>query len=127
MNNEAITKFTETVAADPELQKEVQSIQQAAARQTAEKLAALSVEAGTPFTAEEFLASVTPASAELSEEQLESVAGGTWAPSEGNVMLSIFTLGAGCLIAFNASLAFKNDPDGCQADGKQPRRSGGYD
>ena len=42
MNNETIARFTEAIAADPELQKEVQSVQQAAARETAEKLAALS-------------------------------------------------------------------------------------
>lgn len=46
----------------------------------AEALATLSIEAGTPFTAEEFLASRT---SELSEQELNTVSGGMGA---GNLL-----------------------------------------
>lgn len=116
MSTENITKFSEAVAANPELQEKVQSLQAAAARETAEKIAALSVEAGTPFSADEFLASAQSVQGELSEEQLEAVAGGAWRPSAGNIAASIFTLGLLCGLVATVSDGHSGHSDRCQPD-----------
>ncbi len=115
MSTENITKFSEAVAASPELQAKVQSIQVAAARDTAEKMAALSTEAGAPLTAEDFITSAQAAREDLSDEQLEAVAGGTWRPSAGNITASIFTLGLLCALVVTVSEGIKNR-DHCQPD-----------
>ncbi len=115
MSTENITKFTETVAASPELQAKIQAIQAAAARETAVRIAALSAETEAPFTADEFLASAQSAQGELSDEQLESVSGGWWNSGEANVMASIITLGIGCAFIASASALIKgNEADKCQ-------------
>ncbi len=115
MNTENLTKFAEAAAADPALKTKIQSIHAQAAREIAEKLAALSAESGTAFTAEEFLAAGRGQAADLSEEELEAVAGGQWRPSANNIITSILTVGIGC--AVDAALsAGKGDVDGCQPD-----------
>lgn len=116
MSTENISKFAAATAASPELQAKVQVIQVDAAQATAEKIAALSVEAGTPFTAEEFLASATSQTHEISDEQLENVAGGIWRPDDGNVMFSLMTLGIGCGLVASASVMVtgQKDSKNCQ-------------
>lgn len=73
MSTENIEKFTAALATNPTLSAKVQALRTEAA---AAGLAALSVEAGTPFTAEEYLAILPPSNTELSEENLGSVTGG---------------------------------------------------
>jgi predicted ribosomally synthesized peptide with nif11-like leader len=116
MSTENITKFSDAVTASPELQAKVQSIHVEATRAIAEKIAALSAEVGAPFTAEEFLTSAQTAGEELSEEQLDEVAGGTWRPSAGNIAVSIFTLGLVCGLVATVSDGHKGHSDGCQPD-----------
>ncbi len=120
MSTENITKFNEVLASDPDLQAKLRDIQQDVARDTAEKIAALSAEAGTPFSADEFLRGAVQGTGELSEEQLESVSGGWWNSSEANVMTSIITLGIGCAFIASASALFKGD----KADDCQPSKWG---
>jgi predicted ribosomally synthesized peptide with nif11-like leader len=95
MPNENITKFSEAVAASPELQSKVQSIHAQAAREAAQEIASLASANGTPFTAEEFLAGATAKAEELSDEQLETVAGGRTS-TEMKIMLSIISAGLVC-------------------------------
>ncbi len=76
MSTENVTKFTEAVAASPELQAKVQSIHATVARDAAARIAALSAETDAPFTTEEFLAATRLNHSELSDEQLGAVAGG---------------------------------------------------
>jgi hypothetical protein len=76
MSQEKLQAFAEAVSKSEELQKRFVSIQAEAVKSTAEKLAKLSESAGTPFTAEEYLKSVSESSEEMSKEQLQSVAGG---------------------------------------------------
>lgn len=76
MSTENIEKFTAALATNPALSAKVQSLRTEAAQAAAEGLAALSVEAGTPFTAEEYLTVFPPSNTELSEESLGSVSGG---------------------------------------------------
>ena len=113
MSTENITKFTEAVSASPDLQAKLQEVHLAAARQTAEQLAALSAETDAPFTAEEFLGNAQSQIAELSDEQLESVAGGAWNPNVVNITMSIASFGFGC-IAFAIVSASSRNPDTCQ-------------
>lgn len=114
MSTENLSKFNEAVAASPELQAKLQSIHADAARSAAEKIAALSEAAGTPFTTEEFLASANSAENELSEEQLEAVAGGVWQPTAGNICASIFTAGLLCAGWAANSARGKGSADACQ-------------
>lgn len=76
MSTENIEKFTAALATNPALSAKVQALRTEAAQAAAEGLAALSVEAGAPFTAEEYLAVFPPSNTELSEEALGSVSGG---------------------------------------------------
>lgn len=103
MSTENITKFSEAVASDATLGAKIQAIQATAARDTAEKIAALSVEAGTPFTADKFLVNAASVSAELSDEDLEAVSGGAWKPSAANLAVSLFTAGIACAVFAAAS------------------------
>lgn len=73
MSSENISKFAEAVAANPSLRAKVETLYIETSRASAEQLAALSVELGIPFTAEEYLANTT---GELSESDLSNVAGG---------------------------------------------------
>lgn len=80
MSNPNIEKFTAAIAADPVLQGKLQAIDTAAAEDQAHLLAALSVEAGVPIGAADFLhawSAGNPRDTELSEDDLASVAGGT--------------------------------------------------
>jgi len=76
MSTENIEKFTKSLATNPALATKVQALRTEAAQAAAAGLAALSIEAGTPFTAEEYLTVFPPSNTELSEETLGSVAGG---------------------------------------------------
>ena len=78
MSQEKLKAFAEAVSKSEELQKRLNSIQVAAVKSTAEKLAKLSESTGTPFTAEEYLKSVVESSEEMSTEQLRSVSGGAY-------------------------------------------------
>lgn len=120
MSTENITKFSEALAADPALASKVQAIHVAAARRIRENLAALSVEAGTPFTAEEVLADATARTSELSDEQLETVAGGTWKANPGNIAASVFSLGLFCAL-MGAISAGGGNADMCQISHDEPR------
>ena len=68
-----IEAFNTKVQNSPELQQKVAVITEQIQQELAEKLAALSQEAGTPFTAEEFLSATK---AELSDAELQGVSGG---------------------------------------------------
>jgi hypothetical protein len=76
MSKEKLQAFAEAVSRSEELQKRLLKSRWKTARLTAEKIAKLSENAGTPFTAEEYLKSVAESSEEMSAEQLQSVAGG---------------------------------------------------
>lgn len=118
MSKEKLLAFAEAVSKSSELQKRLAVIQAQAARSTAESLAKLSENAGTPFTVQEYLQAVAQTSDEMSETQLRGVAGGVWEPSRGNLMLSIFTIGLGCAVMATVSegmgkldsCQFKDDP-----------------
>jgi predicted ribosomally synthesized peptide with nif11-like leader len=73
MNTDNITAFLAKAQSDEALAVKVATLQAEAAASTAAALVRLSQEAGTPFTAEEFLAAQQVA---LSDEALEQVAGG---------------------------------------------------
>jgi predicted ribosomally synthesized peptide with nif11-like leader len=75
----SLDQFHAAVAADPVLQQKLRAILAAHQRQTAEQLAALSIEAGTPVTAEEILKDLK-ADDDLSPDQLEAISGGTEPP-----------------------------------------------
>lgn len=79
MSKENIVTFFEATKNNAELQQKIGAIYAAATKATAEGLAKLSAESATPFTAEEFLAARS-AQGELSEGQLEGVAGGAGVP-----------------------------------------------
>lgn len=80
MSKENIITFLEAAKNNPELQKQIGAIYAEAKKSTAEELAKLAADAGTPFTAEEFVAASRSAQGELSEAQLEGVAGGAGVP-----------------------------------------------
>lgn len=80
MSKENIIAFLETAKNTPTLQEQIGAIYREAKKSTAEGLAKLSADSGTPFTAEEFLAASRGAQGELSEAQLEGVAGGAGVP-----------------------------------------------
>ncbi len=107
MSTENLSKFQAAVAQSPELQDKLRAIHGTVARQTSEKIAVLSAEAGTPIPAEEFLQNA----AELSDEALESVAGGR--KVEENVAISIFTLGFGCYFMLQNSRNASENPNNC--------------
>lgn len=111
MSTENIAKFSEAAVANTELQAKIQTIHTDATRAAAGEIAALSVQAGTPFTAEEFLAHAAPVATELSDEQLESVAGGVWDPSFGNIAMSVLTAGVLCAVVAGVSAAIHGDSD----------------
>jgi predicted ribosomally synthesized peptide with nif11-like leader len=114
MSTENITKFNEALSNDPSLRAKVEAIRTEVSGDLAQKMAALSAEAGTPITADEFLEGVSSQSSEaLSDEALEEVSGGTWRPTAGNITMSIFTLGIGCA-AVAATSAVKGGADYCQ-------------
>jgi predicted ribosomally synthesized peptide with nif11-like leader len=71
MSIENLHQFQSRVASDAALKGKVQAIHEAVAREFAEKIAALSAEVGTPFTAEEYLAA-----RELTDAELEGASGG---------------------------------------------------
>jgi predicted ribosomally synthesized peptide with nif11-like leader len=73
MSTDHIPAFHEKVQNDPVLQQKVAALHERVQRELADKLAALSQEAGTPFTSEEFLSA---ARAELSDAELQGVSGG---------------------------------------------------
>lgn len=75
MSTDNIRTFLDKATTDPALQARVAEAYRSAQLATAEALASLSAEAGTPFTVEEFLTAQT----ELSEKDLEGVAGGVGA------------------------------------------------
>lgn len=74
MSRENITAFLESATNNPELQQKIVALHVAVERATAEELAKLSQDAGTPFTAEEWLGE----EGELSEAEMEGVAGGRY-------------------------------------------------
>lgn len=80
MSTANIPAFHDKVAQSPELQTRLAEIQQQAARTTAEAIARLATEVGTPFTAEDLL-TTQHEDQELSEAELADVAGGKPAPS----------------------------------------------
>jgi Nif11 domain len=96
MSKEKLQAFADALNKSEELRKQLTSIQVEVARSTAEKLAKLSEIAGTPFTAEEYLESIAEASEELSQAQLQTVAGGV---TLGEIIAySAASFGFGCLI-----------------------------
>lgn len=76
MSTDNIRTFLDKASTDSALQARVAAAYAAAQQSTAAGLAQLAAEAGTPFTAEEFL---TFQKAELSEQDLAGVAGGVGA------------------------------------------------
>jgi predicted ribosomally synthesized peptide with nif11-like leader len=68
-----IEAFNTKVQNSPELQQKVATLTEPIQRELAGKLAALSQEAGTPFTSEEFLSATRT---ELSDAELQGVSGG---------------------------------------------------
>jgi predicted ribosomally synthesized peptide with nif11-like leader len=96
MPTENITKFSEAVAASPDLQSKVQSIHTQAAREAAQEIASLASAHGTPFTAEEFLEQTTSQVAALSDEQLDAVVGGAKTANANDIALSIVSFGIAC-------------------------------
>lgn len=74
MSQSNIEAFLAQAESDAALRAEITRISEEASRTVAASLARLSEGTATPFTAEEFLASQS--SHELSEEELEAVAGG---------------------------------------------------
>ena len=100
MSQEKLQAFAEAVSKNQELQKRLVAIQMESARSTAEKIAELSESAGTPFTAEEYLQTVTESAKELSPEQLHSVAGGALGDVDWEMVVgSLMGLGVGCIYA----------------------------
>lgn len=77
MSTENIAKFREMVASQPDLAAKINSLPPQSLPDLAATMAELSVEVQTPFTAEELLAKLSESNAELSDEALEQVAGGT--------------------------------------------------
>ena len=77
MSTDNIAKFRELLASDPALRERARVIEAEVLQQTAHQLAALAHEVGVPVDAAAFLATpLPPSSLELSEETLDSVAGG---------------------------------------------------
>ncbi len=98
MSTENLIAFQTRAATDVDLQQKVLAIHQNAARELAEKIAALSLEAGTPFTVEEFL---TPS--ELSDDQLDRVVGGSG--TSGGFFETFFPSSAASRLANEQALA----------------------
>lgn len=73
MSTASLSDFLNRAMEDPALIDRIAAIHAEKAQRLAEALAALSQEAGTPFTAEEFLAVEAQA---LSDAELEGIAGG---------------------------------------------------
>lgn len=73
MSTASLSDFLNRAMEDPVLIERIAAIHAENAQRLAEALSALSREAGTPFTAEEFLAVQAQA---LSDAELEGVAGG---------------------------------------------------
>lgn len=71
-----IAAFFEKVQSSPELQQKLEAIEENLLQQKAESIASLSREAGTPFSATDFLAATTEAAKELDETALDAIAGG---------------------------------------------------
>lgn len=96
MSKEKLQAFADAVSKSGELQRQWVAIQVEIAKSTAEKMAKLSEIAGTPFTAEEYLKSVAESSEELSQAQLQTVAGGV---TLGEIIAySAASFGFGCLV-----------------------------
>lgn len=74
-----LTNFLEKVSADPALQARLQEL--GITEASAESIAALSEECGTPVTVAELRAAATP-SGEISEAELDHVAGGYYGGAE---------------------------------------------
>lgn len=75
MSTANIAAFQDKVATSADLQARLAEIQSQAARSTAEAIACLATEIGTPFTAEDLLATA-PTTAEIPDQDLADVAGG---------------------------------------------------
>ena len=75
MSIESITQFNQAVAASPELRAKLESIAANSAEEISSEIAALATAAGYPISPGEVLAAAAPQE-ELSEEQLDQVAGG---------------------------------------------------
>lgn len=71
-----ISAFFEKVQSSPELQQKLEAIEENLLQQKAELLANLSTEAGTPFSAADYLAALSAVAKELDEDELKAVAGG---------------------------------------------------
>ncbi len=113
MSTENLNKFQALVANDPGLQSRVVSAHQAAARESAEKIAALAAETGAPFTPDEFLAQANSRLQELSDEQLDAVAGGRGVSTEFKVFMSIISVGIACAVIAIDSQASRGDAARC--------------
>lgn len=87
MNSPALAEFLERLSRDPALQARVQTVP--AGADGAEILAQISTEIGVPVSAEEFRAAAAASpSGELSEAELDGVAGGlAYSPDEIQQML----------------------------------------
>ena len=72
MSTENVTRFLDQVASEPALQEKVSAAYRASQEATAQALAALASEHGLSISADELLA----VQSELSESDLEAVAGG---------------------------------------------------
>src|ERR1700677_377857 len=117
MTKEQLQAFAEAVSKSEELQKEYISIQLELTRSNAEKVAKLSQSTDTPFTAQEYLEAVadsSDSSDEMSPEQLHAVAGGVFAPTVGNVVGSILTLGIGCAVLAIHTALMKLPANACR-------------
>lgn len=95
MSNPNIQKFAEAVGRDPQLAQKLKDMESLEPAEWPPLLAALSVEAGTPASAEEFMTMWS--STELSLEELDSIAGGVADPTSPrpgwySVQLSPYTL-----------------------------------
>lgn len=117
MRSENITRFNHSVSCDPVLAEKVQAVFDEVGRATAEQLARLSTKTEAPFTAGEYLAYGGQQVAELSDEQLASVAGGAWEANLINVAVSAATLGIGCLVMVIVSPNERGHVDRCQPSG----------
>ena len=88
MSSDSITTFLTKASTDPALAAKIEAIHTRVQGELAETLAALSIEAGTPFTAEEYL---HECSSTLSDAELEQVAGGAFFENVTNAVKRIFT------------------------------------
>lgn len=112
MSTENIEKFYALVAEDSALADRIRLINEEAVGTTAQKIAALSTESGLPISPKDVLARTE----EITDEQLEAVSGGVWDVTGGNICLSIFTLGLGCLgRAIESALGHRGGEHGVDA------------